>query len=82
MTRTSPMEMRSPCRSGAAMIGCPLRWIGALPEARSTAPLVPASITACVERIPGPSSTRSQVPLPSRICSARKTRADFSFPPS
>ena len=64
------------------MIGCPLRWIGEVPEARSTAPVAPASITAWVGRIPGPSSTRSQVPLPSRICSARKSRADFSFPPS
>ena len=49
------------------MIGWPFRYSVAGPTARRTAPAAPASMTAWLGRIPLPSSTRSQDPLPMRI---------------
>src|SRR6267378_3963825 len=70
MTRRSPMEMRSPCRNGAARTGWPFRYRGAAVVARRTTPSAPHSMTACVGATVGESSTRSAVALPRRIRSA------------
>ncbi|OLD47457.1 MAG: hypothetical protein AUI48_03705 [Chloroflexi bacterium 13_1_40CM_2_68_14] len=63
-------------------IGWPFRYRGAAVVVRSTAPIAPVSITACVGAMPGDSSTRSAAALPRRIRSARNARELLSFPPS
>src|SRR5204862_2449087 len=82
MMRRSPMEMRSPCRNGAARTGCPFRYSGAAVVARRTTPSAPLSMTACVGATLGESSSRSAAALPRRIRSAWNARELFSLPPS